>query len=157
MNQVPEKYRARLTANANDFDQIVIDILKEACEAKLEAERWRLQHKDVLANCNDVALSFKAYRETSNKVISNLNAELRGEWINLDEFLKSPTEGLCWIVYKTRVTSAYCHHNGAFSFSAASLNRYDTDCITKVIPINKPTKPNTNKLPKDYRVTDETR
>ncbi len=63
------------------------------------------------------------------------------KWINIDEFLKTPSEGLCWIIYKGRVVSAYHHHNGSFAFSAASLDRYTTECITKVIPIMKPVKP----------------
>jgi len=76
MNQLPEKYQKRLTENANQFNQIVVDICNEACEHKLESERWRLQHKDVLANCNDMIKTFSAYREPSEKVIADLNAEL---------------------------------------------------------------------------------
>jgi len=164
MNEVPEKYRKRLTENANQFDQIVIDICNEACEHKLEAERWRLQHKDVLANCNDISKTFSAYRESSQKVVEDrdyliheLKIKLRdeslnhyktkellatyGNWIDLDEFLKEPTEGLCWIIYKDLVIDAYCHHNGSFSYSKNSLDRYMTECISGVIPIREPLAP----------------
>lgn len=75
MTDLLKKYRDRLTSNANDFDQIVIDMCNEACKHKLEAERWRLQHKDVLASCNDISRTFAAYRESSAKIIASLKSE----------------------------------------------------------------------------------
>lgn len=64
--------------------------------------------------------------------------ELQEPWMALDEFLKSGSEGLCW-VYLSNKYSGICEYSeGVFKFRYGVILK---DNITNVMPIHKPEPP----------------
>lgn len=67
-------------------------------------------------------------------------------WQQIDEFENEANEGWCWIIYKGRVTEAYRDREGFYRFHRLSPNCYLRECITLVMPFDRPS---WQELPKD--------
>ena len=83
---------------------------------------------------------------TLQRALSALQeAQKARSWQPVGKFQQEANEGWCWIVYKGRVTEAYHDHNQFFRFHRLSDNCYMTECISAVMPWDRPSPPETNK------------
>lgn len=71
----------------------------------------------------------------------HIDSQTTSDWISVEEFQEEANEGLCWILYKGRVTDAYHNHKGKFLFHRGSACGYMAECITGVIPMYPPEPP----------------
>lgn len=68
-------------------------------------------------------------------------AQKAAQWQTVEQFQSEANEGWCWIVYKFRVTEAYHDHEQRFRFHRLSTNVFMTECISAVMPWDRPAPP----------------
>ncbi len=78
-----------------------------------------------------------------NGVIREATKRLRNTWIPIDEFLKEPVLGLCWVVTIEEqrsyyVKESYYTYKGDFLSFGFPEDYLDIKQITHILPIKKP-------------------
>ena len=74
-------------------------------------------------------------------VKSDLNLIEAPKWIPIDEFMKSPVEGLCWITGKKHEPEPAYYSNKLFYKTPYTAWSWGIEGITHVQPIPKPEAP----------------
>jgi hypothetical protein len=127
----------------NSWDTSTIYGAENNCVAQcLIDEKCTEENQEEFELSKDCSAEFIANAPAMASLVSEL-WELVPKWITLEQFQSEANEGWCWIVYKGRVTEAYHDHVGFFKFHRLSDNCYMTECISAVMPFDRPAPPQT--------------